>query len=111
SGLERKTVLRRPAAPGLHSSQNRIRHRQRQVGRKNGTLLVNFNRLNQQIAVSQPLVVNLKVDDDLSFRFLQLDQLAEFIRLSRLAFTDYLRCGLEDAEQLVGAGIAFQYPG
>jgi len=59
-----------------------------QIRRAACTLPVDFNRRNQQIAVSRPPVINLDVDNDLALGFLHLDHLAEFIRFSRLAFAD-----------------------
>src|SRR4029453_2498101 len=63
-------------------------------------LLVHFERGEEQIAVAWPLVVDLVVRDDLLFGLLELDHLAEFGRLTRLALANDLGLGLEQADDL-----------
>ena len=59
-----------------------------------------FDRCDQQVGIAGPPVIDLVVDDDLIFRLLQLDHLAELGGLAGLAFANDLRRGLEQAEEL-----------
>ena len=70
-----------------------------QVRRAPQFLFVRFDRGNQQFRVAGPLGIYFKVNDDLMVRFLDLDHLAEFGGLARLALANGFGTGLEDAEQ------------
>src|SRR5271169_534757 len=57
---------------------------------------------NQQFRIGRALLVYLERGDDLILPFLNLDHLAEFGGLARLALTDDFGARLEDADQLLG---------
>src|ERR1039458_6372128 len=62
-------------------------------------LFVRFDRGNQQFRVAGPLGIHFKVNDNLILRFLDLDHLAEFGGLARLALANGFGTGLEHTEQ------------
>jgi len=73
----------------------------RQIRNSTHQLLVFFDRRRQQIGVAGALVEDFAVNDDLIFRFLDFDDLAELGRLTGLAFSNDFRVRLKHAEDFV----------
>src|SRR6516162_1740792 len=73
----------------------------RDVWRATQSLLMRFDRVNEQIRVTGALCIHGVVSDDLVLGFLYLDHLAELCRFTRLAFANDLGGRLEDTCQLL----------
>jgi hypothetical protein len=59
-----------------------------------------FDGRNQQVGIAGPLIIDVVVDHNLVFGFLQFHHFAEFVGLARLALANDFSRRLEQAEYL-----------